>query len=263
MWLHASENAGYSKIIARLKPGVTLAQVRDDANRVRLELNPRSRDIVSVEPLGESVVGGLRRLLLVVLAGALLVLLIACANVATLFIGRDVARQRELAARMALGATAPQLRSECPGRDVTDRRDGIAPRDGPGDGDTQDICQPGGRQHFGTSPRGHRMADCSPDCHLDDRGHADLRCGARVACRAGGLQPLAACVSRVSSPWVACARRARRGADCVVLRAADWSRIAGSNGVCPDARRPRLSAERRARGEGRAVGHRVVQWNQK
>jgi predicted permease len=109
VWLHASENAGYSKIIARLKPGVTLAQVRDDANRVRLELNPRSRDIVSVEPLGESVVAGLRRLLLIALAGALLVLLIACANVATLFIGRDVARQRELAARMALGATAPQL----------------------------------------------------------------------------------------------------------------------------------------------------------
>jgi putative ABC transport system permease protein len=104
-----SENSGYSKIVARLKPGVTIDQVRDDANRVRLELNPKSREIVSIEVLGESVVGGLRRLLTVALAGALLVLLVACANVATLFIGRDVARQRELAARMALGATAPQL----------------------------------------------------------------------------------------------------------------------------------------------------------
>lgn len=104
-----SESSGYSKIVARLKPGVTLAQARDDANRVRLELNPKSREIVSVEVLGESVVGGLRRLLTVALVGALLVLLVACANVATLFIGRDVTRQRELAARMALGATAPQL----------------------------------------------------------------------------------------------------------------------------------------------------------
>jgi len=104
-----SENSGYSKIVARLKPGVTLEQVRDDANRVRLELDPKSRAIVSVEVLGEAVVGGLRKLLTVALAGALLVLLVACANVATLFIGRDVARQRELAARMALGATAPQL----------------------------------------------------------------------------------------------------------------------------------------------------------
>ena len=103
------ENSGYSKIIARLKPGVSADQFREDANRVRLELNPRNKEIVSVEILGESVVGGLRRLLMVALGGALLVLLVACANVATLFIGRDVSRQRELATRMALGATPPQL----------------------------------------------------------------------------------------------------------------------------------------------------------
>jgi putative ABC transport system permease protein len=102
-------SGGYSKIVARLKPGVTLAQVRDDANRVRLELNPKSKEMLSVAVLGESVVGPLRRLLTITLAGALLVLLVACANVATLFIGRDVARRRELAARKALGATTPQL----------------------------------------------------------------------------------------------------------------------------------------------------------
>ena len=103
------ENAGYSKIIARLKPGVTPEQVRDDANRVRLEIDPKSSARVSVVVLGESIVGGLRNLLILSLAGALLVLLVACANVATLFIGRDLTRQRELAARMALGATPPQL----------------------------------------------------------------------------------------------------------------------------------------------------------
>ena len=102
-------SGGYSKIVARLKPGVTVAQVRDDANRVRLELNPTSHAVVTVDVLGESVIGGLRRLLTATLAGALLVLLVACANVATMFIGRNVARRRELAARMALGATAPQL----------------------------------------------------------------------------------------------------------------------------------------------------------
>jgi predicted permease len=103
------EGSGYSRIVARLKPGVTLEQVRDDVNRVRLELNPKSSDTVSVAALGESVVGGMGQLLTIVLAGSMLVLLVACANVATLFIGRDVARQRQLAARTALGATAAQL----------------------------------------------------------------------------------------------------------------------------------------------------------
>jgi predicted permease len=100
---------GYSKIVARLRPGVTLEHVREDANRVRLELDPTSKEIVTVDVLGQSVIGGLRRVLTFTLAGALLVLLVACANVATLFIGRDVTRQRELAARKALGATTSQL----------------------------------------------------------------------------------------------------------------------------------------------------------
>ena len=103
------QNAGYSKIVARLARGVTLEQFRDDANRVRLELNPQSREGVSLTVLSESAAGGLRPVLGAALAGALLVLLVASANVATLFIGRDVSRARELAARMALGATPPQL----------------------------------------------------------------------------------------------------------------------------------------------------------
>jgi predicted permease len=117
LWLHSaaltpgttSESSGYSKIVARLKPGLTPDHVRDDANRIRLELNPTSRESVSVDVLGESVVGGLRSILLIAIAGALLVLLVASANVATLFVGRDIARRREHAARLALGATPRQL----------------------------------------------------------------------------------------------------------------------------------------------------------
>ncbi len=87
------QNAGYSKIVARLARGVTLEQFRDDANRVRLELNPQSLEGVSLTVLSESAAGGLRPVLGAALAGALLVLLVASANVATLFIGRDVSRR--------------------------------------------------------------------------------------------------------------------------------------------------------------------------
>lgn len=104
-----SQDAGYSKIVARLKPGTTLEQFRDDANRVRLELDPASREIVSVTRLGEATVGSTRALLAGSLVGALLVLVVGCANVTTLFIGRDVSRRRELVARMALGASPGRL----------------------------------------------------------------------------------------------------------------------------------------------------------
>jgi len=104
-----AQDAGYSRIIARLKPGTTLDQFRDDANRVRLELDPASREIVSVTQLGEAVVGSAGVLLRGSLVGAVLVLIVGCANVTTLFIGRDVSRRRELVTRMAVGASPGRL----------------------------------------------------------------------------------------------------------------------------------------------------------
>lgn len=100
---------GYSKIVARLRPGVTLAQFRDDAGRVFRELKGDSRDVVSVMPLGDSIVGATRRLLVAFMAGSLLVLGVACANVATLVVGRDVSRRREFATRLAVGAERVDL----------------------------------------------------------------------------------------------------------------------------------------------------------
>ncbi|MGV3518759.1 FtsX-like permease family protein [Luteitalea sp.] len=104
-----AQDGGYSKIVTRLKPGTTLEQFRDDANRVRLELDSASREIVSVTQLGDATVGSARALLAGSLVGALLVLVVGCANVTTLFIGRDVSRRRELVTRMAVGASPGRL----------------------------------------------------------------------------------------------------------------------------------------------------------
>ncbi len=101
--------------LARLKPGVTLAQANADIARMipllkqgheRLKLQPL------VRPLAEDVTGDIGRVLWILLAAVGLVLLIACANVANLFLVRAEGRQAELALRAALGATRSRIARE-------------------------------------------------------------------------------------------------------------------------------------------------------
>jgi putative ABC transport system permease protein len=109
-----SRNNHYLSAVARLAPGVTLARAQAEVDAVMRRRAEEFKDsnenrTMRVLPLLDDMVGESRASVYLLMGAATLVLLIACLNVANLFLVRSMARTRELAVRTALGAERSRL----------------------------------------------------------------------------------------------------------------------------------------------------------
>ena len=124
LWTPLTRNENPVRVIARLRPAVSLAQAQANLTTIAAGIEatrhpytgPHREDAgygVSLVRMRDQLFGGYRTGVLILAGAVFLVLLIACANVANLLLARGVNRERDLAIRAALGASRRQLLSEC------------------------------------------------------------------------------------------------------------------------------------------------------
>lgn len=110
----AVRNEHHFLVAARMKPGVTVEQAQAEMDTISRRLEAAYPEDnkgwgAAVNPMREETVGSVRPALLMMLGAVAFVLLIACANVANLVLGRAYARRKEIAIRSAMGATRSRI----------------------------------------------------------------------------------------------------------------------------------------------------------
>ncbi|HEY0557113.1 MAG TPA: ABC transporter permease [Thermoanaerobaculia bacterium] len=111
----AERGAGFLQVAARLKPGTSPKAIPAEVQRINGAYGrafPENLDAgfrLAVVPMDEQLVGSVRSSLALLLGAVALVLLIACADVANLLLAQGLARRKEVAIRMAIGASAGRV----------------------------------------------------------------------------------------------------------------------------------------------------------